>query len=100
MKNYEQEERYLRAKRKLDKIKGFHGHLVAYVIINIFLVLFFTYSSGGWSPKFLTTALFWGIGLGIHALSVFGADFMLGRNWEERKLQEFLEEEEDQFKTL
>ena len=35
----------------------------------------------------------WAIGLTIHALSAFGMIGLLGRDWEERRLKELMEEE-------
>jgi hypothetical protein len=39
------------------------------------------------------TAFFWGIGLLAHGLSVFLPDWILGQNWEERKINELMENE-------
>ena len=36
----------------------------------------------------------WGIGLALHAFSIFGLPLILGKNWEEKKLLEFMDEEE------
>ncbi|VAW22464.1 hypothetical protein MNBD_BACTEROID04-389, partial [hydrothermal vent metagenome] len=37
-----------------------------------------------------STMIFWGIGLAFHAFSVFGMDFILGKKWEERKIEEII----------
>ena len=37
----------------------------------------------------------WGLGLTIHAFKVYVNDGALGRRWEERKLNEFMREEDD-----
>ncbi|RZJ51219.1 MAG: 2TM domain-containing protein, partial [Chryseobacterium sp.] len=34
---------------------------------------------------------FWGIGLAAHALSVFLPTFVLGRDWEEKKIKELMD---------
>ena len=34
---------------------------------------------------------FWGIGLVAHGLSVFVPQFVLGKDWEERKIRELME---------
>jgi hypothetical protein len=47
---------------------------------------FFTFST-------FSTAFFWGIGLAFHALNVFAKDIMFGRNWEEKKIKEYMDEE-------
>ncbi|MDX1331956.1 MAG: 2TM domain-containing protein [Robiginitalea sp.] len=41
----------------------------------------------------MSTPVFWGIGLGIHALNVFGINGILGRRWEERQIRKFMEED-------
>jgi hypothetical protein len=37
--------------------------------------------------------LFWGIGLALHAFSVFGLPMILGDHWEEDKIKQFMEED-------
>jgi len=36
----------------------------------------------------------WGIGLVIHAIKVFFNDGSFGRNWEKRKIEQFMKDEE------
>ena len=43
--------------------------------------------------KNFMTAFFWGLGLLAHGLSVFLPDFIMGQNWEERKIKEFMEKD-------
>ncbi|WP_353779408.1 2TM domain-containing protein [Winogradskyella sp. 3972H.M.0a.05] len=93
--HYEREEAYMRAKKKLDKIVGFYWHLAVYIVINIFLIILIGLNSGegftGFGPY--ATATFWGIGLIFHFLGVFGPNFMFGKNWEERKIQEYMDKD-------
>ena len=35
----------------------------------------------------------WGIGLLAHGLSVFVPNWIMGQNWEDRKIKEFIEKE-------
>ncbi|MCC1484863.1 2TM domain-containing protein [Winogradskyella immobilis] len=95
-KRYYKEEAYIRAKKKLDKLKGFYWHLVSYVIVNIFLIIVIGSNSGEGYFSFasFSTAIFWGIGLFFHFLGVFGPDFLFGKNWEERKVKEYMDKEE------
>ena len=99
---YEQEEAYLRAKKKVDKILGFYWHFAVYIVINIFLIVLIGLNSNqgftGFGPY--ATAVFWGIGLLFHFLGVFGPDFMFGKNWEERKIQEFMDKDREDFKRF
>ena len=49
-------------------------------------------AGGSW--WFFWPLIGWGIGLGVHALNVFGFGGALGRDWEERKTRELMDEEE------
>ena len=92
--NFNKEEAYLRAKKKLDKLKGFYWHLASYVVVNAFIIVSIWSNldedESIWELKFFFTAFFWGIGLAFHAMGVFGPDFLFGKNWEERKIEEYM----------
>ncbi len=92
---FQKEEAYLRAKKKLDKLKGFYWHLASYVVVNIFLIVVIAIGNNGniWHFGTFATAFFWGIGLVFHFLSVFGPAFFFGKNWEDRKIKEFMDKE-------
>ncbi len=85
--------RYERAKKRVEELKGFYGHLTAYIIVNVFLAIinFFTTPGFWW---FLFVTFFWGIGLISHAASLFLKRGIFSREWEERKIREYMEEEE------
>ncbi len=93
--DFKKEEAYLRAKKKVDALIGFYWHFAVYVVVNVFLILVIALNSNegflGFGPY--ATALFWGIGLVFHFLGVFGPDFLFGKDWEQRKLQEFMDKE-------
>lgn len=93
--NYSREEAYLRAKKKLDKIVGFYWHLAVYVIVNIFLIILIgsNTSEGYFSFASFSTAIFWGIGLLFHFLGVYGPDFLFGKDWEARKIKEYMDKD-------
>lgn len=92
---YYKEEAYLRAQKKVKKLIGFYWHLASYVIVNLFIIAVIVMSGGDlWSFGTFSTAIFWGIGLVFHALGVFGPDIFFGSNWEERKIKELMEKDE------
>ena len=93
--NFRREDAYLRAKEKVKKITGFYWHAASYVLVNLFIIMLIAFNSSEsfWSFGTFATALFWGIGLGFHFLGVFGPNFLFGRNWEERKIKEFMDKE-------
>ena len=79
--------RYEEAKKRVSEIRGFYHHLAAYVVINAALVLINLLTS----PRdlwFMWPLLGWGIGVALHALSVFGG--LWGKAWEERKINEIM----------
>ncbi len=94
MKDEKKELKYLRAKERVQKLRKFYGNLTAYVLV-ISLLGFINYWTNGWSYMwFLWAAFGWGIGLSFHAISVFNLNPFFGKGWEERKIKEFMKEEE------
>ncbi|WP_430412617.1 2TM domain-containing protein [Kordia sp.] len=93
-KDYSEEERYIQARKKVEKIKGFYIHFAVYIIINIFLLtiigLNLDEGDSFWKFGHFSTAFFWGIGIVFHALGAFGANIFFGKNWEERKIREYM----------
>jgi len=92
---FQEEQRYLRAQKRVKDIKGFYRHLLWYVIINIIIII--TIVAGyGWDFSQIftfnaySTALFWGIGLLFHAIGVFGKNIIFSKKWEERKIKEYM----------
>ena len=94
-KQFKEEEAYMRAKKRLEKVVGFYWHLAVYIVVNLFLIILIGVNSGESFFHFGTfaTPFFWGIGLLFHFLGVFGPNFMFGKNWEQRKIKEFMDKE-------
>jgi hypothetical protein len=92
--NYQNEERYFAAKKRVKEIKGFYGNLTSYIFVNIgFLVLnLLTSPNHLW---FYWPMLGWGIGVIIHGMKVFNYLPFLDKEWEEKKIKEFMEKEEE-----
>lgn len=93
MENYNTNEiKYLEAQKRVKRLKGFYVHATVYVLVNLFLIgnnvqrgMILTDLNNYW------TAIFWGIGLLGHALSVFLPNFILGKDWEEKKIRELMD---------
>ena len=89
---YQEEERYYKAKKKVEEIKGFYGNLTAYIVVNIGLMVLNLVTS----PEYLWffwPLLGWGIGVAVHGMVVFNYMPFLGKDWEEQKIKEFMEKE-------
>ena len=83
-------EKYIKAKKHVDEIKGFYANLIAYCVVIPFLV-FINYSTS-WEHKwFLYPMLGWGMGVVIQGFMVFG----YGSDWEDRKIREYMEKDEN-----
>jgi len=86
--NYKENTAYYRAKKRVEELKGFYGNLISYCcVIPILIFINLTYM-----PQFQWfwfSAAGWGFGLLMHAFKVFG----YSSNWEEKKIQEILKQE-------
>lgn len=85
-------ENYKKAQEQVDALKGFYGHLFAYVLVMLFLLFINLYTSPGYLWV-VWPALGWGIGLVSHAIGVFQWVPFLGKDWEEKKIKQILDKE-------
>ncbi|ROI11668.1 2TM domain-containing protein [Epilithonimonas hominis] len=76
---------YERAVKRVKELKGFYGNLISYCIVIPFLVIINLLTSPG-QLWFYWPMLGWGIGLLAHGMNVLA----IGRNWEEKKIQEIM----------
>jgi hypothetical protein len=92
---FQQNERYYAAKKRVKSITGFYVHFTVYVFVNILLCIqiYLMSKNNFWRWESFSTALFWGIGILSHGTSVFGSNLLFGKNWEERKIKEIMEKE-------
>ena len=105
-----QEDSFIRAKKRVKAIKGFYIHLIVYVLTNIFIsgIIIFGLTESGYNLEdtlsnfgVYSTWIFWGIGMFFHWLGVFGfKSFGLGSDWEEKKIKEFMDKEEQRNKNM
>jgi len=88
--------KYLRAVERVEDIKGFYSSLIAYCIVIPFLI----YINLKYVPQFhwfWFPMMGWGIGLIFGGFKAFAYNPFLGRNWEERKIQEYMDEDSKQY---
>jgi hypothetical protein len=81
---YNENMAFMRAKDRVEKLKGFYGNLISYCCV-IPILIFINLQTGGfqwfWFPMFG-----WGMGVTFHAIETFG----YGKSWEEKKINEIL----------
>ena len=99
--NFLQEQKYIKARKRVKEIKGFYIHLTVYILVNIFIsgVIIFgltrdednSIADAISNFGVYSTWVFWGIGMFFHWLGVFGFRSLgFGKDWEERKIKEFM----------
>lgn len=85
---------YVRARNHVEELKGFYYSLISYFLVIPFLI-FINYSTS-WDFKWFWFPMFgWAIGLAIQAFRVFVNNGTFGQDWENRKIEEFMREEEN-----
>ena len=84
-----EDDRFRAAKSRVAQLRGFYVHLTTFIVVNAFLVTLNLLTSPD-SLWFYWVLLGWGIGLVAHALQVYGSFTIFGRDWEERKIEEYL----------
>ena len=85
-------ERYQKAKKQVQELKGFYSHLLSYVIVMVVII----YINLKYTPEvlwFIWTLLGWGIGIFFHAMRVFNFFPFFNKDWENNKIKQFMEEE-------
>ena len=90
--NADEKLRYLNAQKRVREIRGFYAHLIAYVAVNVVVIIFnILYHELGYmriKVNQFYSLIIWGILIMIHAGFVF-----LGKEWEERKIRKLMDKE-------
>ncbi len=87
-----EQEKLENAQKAVKKIKGFYIHALVYVCVNIFIIGSCTVENVNnlFQIETYMTSIFWGFGLFAHGLSILVPNFIFGKDWEERKVQELM----------
>jgi hypothetical protein len=97
--NFTEEQRYILAKKRVEKISKFYKHLAVYIVVNIFLSAIFivgdindgdTFNEAVFNYHNYKIWLYWGIGIVFQALNTFGLTLFMNKDWEEKKIKEYL----------
>ena len=87
---------YVSARKHVEELKEFYYSLISYFIVIPFLI-FIWYRFTPHTIQWFWFPMFgWGMGLCFQAYKVYVNNGVLGRNWEKRKIDEFMQEEENQ----
>jgi len=98
---YLEEQRFIRAQKKVKAIKGFYVHLFIFLGINLVLVVGNMLAQGDWRYVFIWQnhfgMFFWGIGVFFHGFGVFGMDLIFGKSWEDKKIKEIMDRDKHKY---
>jgi hypothetical protein len=98
------DKKLIKAKQRVEEIKKFYKQLVTYIVVNLFLTFVWSFSfkifgdfvvsnqfdSNGF--RHIPIWLIWGVFLIIDAFKTFGFLNLHVKDWEERKIREFMKE--------
>ncbi len=83
--------KYVRAVERVEKLKEFYQNIASYVIVIPFLIFinlqFSPQFHWFWFPVFG-----WGFGVVMHGLDAYNYNIFLGKNWEEKKIKELMDQ--------
>lgn len=97
MKTEDSSLKYLKAKHRVEKVKGFYYHLATYLIINLVITGFKVSNDLDRWDNFINELLsinvlsvwtIWGLILALHFISL-----VFVSSWEARKIEEFMAED-------
>lgn len=93
-KEYIEDRRYLKAKERVEQLKGFYWNAISFIVVIPFLA-WINYQTTSF-PWIIFPILGWGFGLVVHGMEAYGYNPIWGKRWEERKIREIMEQEEKQ----
>jgi len=91
-----------RAQQRVKDLKGFYIHFMVYLFVNVMIstvvAVSLIYSGDSFFEAVsnfgvFSTWLFWGIGVVFHAIKVFSYNPFFNKEWEERQIQKYLDED-------
>ncbi len=92
----------IRAERRIEDLKKFYKHLSAYILLNLFFAFVWNFTFkifgnfivsnqfDGAEARYIPIWLIWGVFLTVHAIIIFGFPNAFGRDWEEKKIKEYM----------
>ncbi|MEO0527328.1 MAG: 2TM domain-containing protein [Bacteroidota bacterium] len=95
MESSNNETKYVKAKERVENLKKFYGSIFSSVFA-IAIVAGINYYINEWrNPWFLWVVFGVSISLIFKAIKLFNLNPFMGRDWEERKIKEFMKEDEN-----
>jgi len=100
--NEKMNQKYIRAKKRVEELKGYYWHMAAYVIVNTFISVSNvvkdvrrgdTIDEALFDFDNFSLWLWWGIGVVFHTYKMFGARLLfMNKDWEDKKIEKYMNE--------
>lgn len=86
---------FILAQKRVEQLRDFYTHLITYCTVNLLFLMFWFFLETSmpetfWRPAFIMMAGVAGLAVLAHGLFVFGAKYILSKSWEEKKLKELI----------
>ena len=88
--------KYILAVERVEKLKKFYSSLASFIIVMPFLI-FINLNYTPFFYWFWFPLIGWSIGLVSQLLEVNNFNIFLGKNWEEKKIREIMNDSKDKF---
>jgi hypothetical protein len=103
--NKEEQQRLIRAKKKVRQVQVFYLHLVLYIIVvSLILFNFYIIEEGPYKNNIITLNLSvlvgWTVFISLHAVIIFKGKQLFNKRWEDKKIEQFLKEKEGDKSTF
>ncbi len=94
--------KHFRAKKRVAELKGFYIHLTVFILVNIFIITASvlgrmtngeSFTEAFFNFGTFSTFIFWGLGLLFHGSKVFSYNPFFNKDWEERQIQKYMDED-------
>lgn len=86
--NNQEQEKYLRAKKRVEDITSFYWGLASYILVMPILI-YVNYRTSWEHQWFWFPMLGWGFGTLMNGIRVFGVN----QNWKDKKIRELMEKD-------
>jgi len=95
------DKKYIKARKRVKSLRRFYIHLFFFLIVNIALLFNLIMLEKNESLSFFVWAVLnvmitWSICIIIHAYFVFNGKILFSKAYEERKIKEFMQENQNQ----
>lgn len=94
MYNSDKESKYFRAKERVETVKKFYASLFSNILAIIITGAINYYTNEWRNPWFLWVVFGVSISTIYKAIKVFGYNSILGKDWEQRKINEYMKNDE------